>query len=445
MKNPILDFGSFKIELGTVPSKLYIPEAYGTMGQGDDSAAINLAIAAAEAAGRGTVLLPPDVTIRDTLYVHDPRNITLQGSPTKIIVAVNTVDALYVTGATASTSYRNFHILDTDIYYPVGAGDTTGRALRVSIAATSTLHDSSIERMRIDNGRSGIYIPDSILWFCTFDHIEVTGPKEYGFLLEAPGTSHGNCNNLKHVYINNPTSANPGFKISGCYHVDLDHCAVDHGVKFGEFAVRGLTLRHCGAEDLDLDSLPLYGSALLVTDDESWAADIDQFHFHLAATSGTDERYLIKSTAPLRVKDVHCFGGTAGDETLYSLPTSIYIILATGAYVTTVDGVYYRWAGGGRVAASGGPLHTRNVTSLLYKNEVMGSRETVGDLVDDHVGGTRTNTIRVTTSDDIPTTGTWVRGDIIFSRVVNAGGKVGWSCVTGGTPGTWKPFGVIDA
>jgi hypothetical protein len=43
-----------------------------------------------------------------------------------------------------------------------------------------------------------------------------------------------------------------------------------------------------------------------------------------------------------------------------------------------------------------------------------------------------------------PTTGTWERGDIIWNKEPSAGGKVGWVCVTAGTPGTWKAFGVID-
>lgn len=39
----------------------------------------------------------------------------------------------------------------------------------------------------------------------------------------------------------------------------------------------------------------------------------------------------------------------------------------------------------------------------------------------------------------------WKRGDVIFNVNAAAGGKVGWVCVADGTPGTWKPFGAIDA
>jgi len=43
-----------------------------------------------------------------------------------------------------------------------------------------------------------------------------------------------------------------------------------------------------------------------------------------------------------------------------------------------------------------------------------------------------------------PTGGTYNQGDVVFNEAPTAGGKVGWVCVTAGSPGTWKPFGAID-
>jgi hypothetical protein len=43
-----------------------------------------------------------------------------------------------------------------------------------------------------------------------------------------------------------------------------------------------------------------------------------------------------------------------------------------------------------------------------------------------------------------PTTGTHVQGEIVWATNGAAGGKAGWYCTAGGTPGTWKPFGAID-
>ena len=42
-----------------------------------------------------------------------------------------------------------------------------------------------------------------------------------------------------------------------------------------------------------------------------------------------------------------------------------------------------------------------------------------------------------------PTTGSWLAGDIVWDSTPSAGNKIGWVCVTSGTPGTWKTFGVI--
>jgi hypothetical protein len=44
-----------------------------------------------------------------------------------------------------------------------------------------------------------------------------------------------------------------------------------------------------------------------------------------------------------------------------------------------------------------------------------------------------------------PSTGTHIAGEIVLNADPVAGGKAGWICVTGGTPGTWKAFGAIDA
>jgi len=44
-----------------------------------------------------------------------------------------------------------------------------------------------------------------------------------------------------------------------------------------------------------------------------------------------------------------------------------------------------------------------------------------------------------------PTGGTWTAGDEVQRLTPVAGGKRGFLCTTGGTPGTWKEWGVIDA
>lgn len=45
----------------------------------------------------------------------------------------------------------------------------------------------------------------------------------------------------------------------------------------------------------------------------------------------------------------------------------------------------------------------------------------------------------------IPVSGTWPQGAKIYSKYPAAGGFLGWVCVVGGTPGTWKTFGPVTA
>jgi hypothetical protein len=44
-----------------------------------------------------------------------------------------------------------------------------------------------------------------------------------------------------------------------------------------------------------------------------------------------------------------------------------------------------------------------------------------------------------------PASGYHAAGEVVYNTAPAAGGKVGWVCTTAGTPGTWKPFGAIDA
>ena len=45
--------------------------------------------------------------------------------------------------------------------------------------------------------------------------------------------------------------------------------------------------------------------------------------------------------------------------------------------------------------------------------------------------------------DDVPTNGTYRKGDIVWNSNPRPTGYVGWVCVREGTPGEWKPFGQI--
>lgn len=59
-------------------------------------------------------------------------------------------------------------------------------------------------------------------------------------------------------------------------------------------------------------------------------------------------------------------------------------------------------------------------------------------------GAIRMQSRRFGVAEAIPATGNFNKGDILYNTNPTAGGKLGWVCIEGGTPGTWKAFGGID-
>ena len=67
----------------------------------------------------------------------------------------------------------------------------------------------------------------------------------------------------------------------------------------------------------------------------------------------------------------------------------------------------------------------------------------IGSAVLKSISGSESANPFYTFSNAAPTSGTWKVGDIVYIQTPVAGGTIGWVCVTGGTPGTWKTFGTI--
>lgn len=48
------------------------------------------------------------------------------------------------------------------------------------------------------------------------------------------------------------------------------------------------------------------------------------------------------------------------------------------------------------------------------------------------------------TSTVVPSSGSALQGDIVFNGSPSAGGFIGWTCTTAGSPGTWQEFGLVN-
>jgi len=58
-------------------------------------------------------------------------------------------------------------------------------------------------------------------------------------------------------------------------------------------------------------------------------------------------------------------------------------------------------------------------------------------------GAIRFDGKRMETGGEIPNTGSYRKGDIVWNNNPQPTGYVGWVCIREGTPGVWKPFGTI--
>jgi pectate lyase-like protein len=173
--------------------------------------------------------------------------------------------------------------------------------------------------------------------------------------------------------------------------------------------------------------------------------------FHIQTEPGPD----VETTPSILINgaDNHLFGVYIG---LLANRNEI-IKIATGANRTSIRGV--------RLTTSG---HT--FTHLILNEAyALGTGNTVTD-IDEYVMGEATGAasfyinqstghVNSTIADLVtlggaikgagtraaaPSTGTHVAGEVVFNADPISGGFAGWICVTGGTPGTWKSFGVIS-
>lgn len=108
----------------------------------------------------------------------------------------------------------------------------------------------------------------------------------------------------------------------------------------------------------------------------------------------------------------------------------------TGGYIATLQPEY----GGTLLLYGGGPAFSIDSPAATYGNAFRPRHLFLADGTGDRFAGAR-----LCYGTAAPTTGAWTVGDIVFNKAPAAGGKIGWSCVAAGTPGSWKPFGAIDA
>lgn len=118
--------------------------------------------------------------------------------------------------------------------------------------------------------------------------------------------------------------------------------------------------------------------------------------------------------------------------------------ITVGAYTTTDLNIVTDNTTRIKITESGKIILGSNIESKTLVNGKFGVNITPGTDVDITTAGpVRIEGKKFEVGNSIPTSGTYRKGDIMWSDNPKPTGYVGWICIREGTPGTWKPFGQI--
>lgn len=181
--------------------------------------------------------------------------------------------------------------------------------------------------------------------------------------------------------------------------------------------------------------------------------------FEQAATGGTSEPFAVTLFATdaavggnLRVRiENPSSSSTSTVQFMSQLVTQKFIAGYVNPPAGTTKEFSHYWSANQDMVRVYGRL------SIPHKNDITGSAAaSLPDVESDIYLSTNTERIkyfangkwweapRTTYAASAPSTGTWAVGDQVYNTVPAPGGFVGWICVTAGTPGTWKGFGLIE-
>jgi hypothetical protein len=88
---------------------------------------------------------------------------------------------------------------------------------------------------------------------------------------------------------------------------------------------------------------------------------------------------------------------------------------------------------------------SKNISVTVHGKLGVGVNNMDSDVSLATAGAVKFDNKKFMNSNEIPTSGTFRKGDIVWNTNTIPTGYVGWVCVREGTPGEWKPFGQIGS
>jgi len=411
---------------------------YNAAGNGvaDDTSAIQSAINAA-ASAKGVVYLP-DGTYKITALLRLPvtGNLTLLGNSPPSTTIKKTTNT---NGTTPNRTAPNRTPTITDLY-------TVDSILAIDHPDNGWGDNVRIENMTLEGGAGSrntyaIYAPRTShlivrnvttkscdygfftydTWLALIESFEsMTCKSVLSFSNDGSGAGSGTSLTASRVSAN---GAEIGFDIFGLTYSTFNSCACDNVTSGAErraykFNVaHGITLNSCGAEAITGEVIWANLSEIVVNGFYTWAID---------GVSGLTFAYLWFEGSRAVLNSCKFVD--------FTVPRDSYnMIVQNGSQVVVSES---------RLPANGNPFTSYSNSVVVHLDS---SGVTAKTWVDSERSGLITNNRRMFFGTTAPSSGTWNRGDIVYHQNPSAGQYIGWVCVSGGTPGTWKTFGAITA
>jgi len=397
---------------------------YGAAGDDttDDTGAIQAAIDAVSAAGGGTVFLPPG-TYKTTATLGIKSGVTIKGAGKHgtIVKKYGAADAgepcIAVSGTTAVSWWK---VIDIRLEFDTAQTATGGCGIQVSSLNLMSAY-AQIRNVQIASSFNGIHssgVAGTAFFMSRLENVQVYGAYDWAFLIESTLNTTLHLDTCYAVGPGSAIATAKGFKFVSCPTLTMTNCACDWLAKGQALFITSCNATIIGFQQEECDYTDDTASNTMFWFVDSEVTMLNTRMYKSEVDCVGQDAYLFRVTdnARLHIENLsqNLLTETAG--TYYS------INCATDSEVTVDNWLDTDPAGDTNDAS---PYRIKRINGNIRQFTLGTKKWSYGTAA--------------------PVAGDWVRGDVFINTAPSATGYIGWSCVTAGTPGTWKGFGVIQA
>lgn len=402
---------------------------FGAVGDGltNDTAAIQAAIDYAHTNG-GIVWFNGTFAINSTLTIG--ANVRLCG-PAVIKQTANNTPIIKVNKDTFNYGWS---ISDLTLEYATQqtAADTNARALIVC-EANKLSYLFTVNNVIISKACKGIDAPEetnSFAFLATFTNVNISQCADWGFDWQNSTSGASTFLYLENVWVNNTNGSelatSNGFRFKRCDSLTIKSIAVDH------IQVSPVRFETCVGS---VDTISIESCDQTASSGGVYLCEISGGNITFNEINFVSNNITISGTAfatCLRISDSAWVNVEILRDSLNTVADTssgdFYTVSTTSNIIAYVRRYVYDAAGSNPVPNGSLADFTQPYVVRVFNNNVR--TDVRGDKI--HIFSTAA-----------PVSGTWAVGDIVWNTTPTAGGNIGWTCVTAGTPGTWKTFGAI--